>query len=121
MISGCLLGLYYFPYSDAGPVKKWLDAYLHGYASSAATVLRWFEPEVSVVGQTIAGRASLRIVRTCDAMDVTIFVQNGPCTAGLGEAYLSFSIATPTGEGVTTPLTFTRVRRSCTVGSMRVI
>ncbi|MSU80206.1 MAG: aldehyde dehydrogenase EutE [Gemmataceae bacterium] len=54
-------------------------------------------------------------------MDVTIFVQNGPCTAGLGEAYLSFSIATPTGEGVTTPLTFTRVRRSCTFGSMRVI
>ncbi len=54
-------------------------------------------------------------------MDVTIFVQNGPCTAGLGEAYLSFSIATPTGEGVTTPLTFTRVRRSCTFGAMRVI
>ncbi len=54
-------------------------------------------------------------------MDVTIFVQNGPCTAGLGEAYLSFSIATPTGEGVTTPLTFTRVRRSCTYGSMRIL
>ena len=52
-------------------------------------------------------------------MDVTIFVQNGPCTAGLGEAYLSFSIATPTGEGVTTPLTFTRVRRSCTTSSNR--
>ena len=52
------------------------------------------------------------ITRMGKAMDVTIFVQNGPCTAGLGEAYLSFSIATPTGEGVTTPLTFTRVRRS---------
>ncbi|MBI2806913.1 MAG: aldehyde dehydrogenase EutE [Planctomycetes bacterium] len=61
------------------------------------------------------------ITRMGREMDVTIFVQNGPCTAGLGEAYLSFSIATPTGEGVTTPLTFTRVRRSATIGSMRVI
>lgn len=61
------------------------------------------------------------ITRMGREMDVTIFVQNGPCTAGLGEAYLSFSIATPTGEGVTTPLTFTRTRRSATVGSMRVI
>jgi aldehyde dehydrogenase len=57
-------------------------------------------------------------------MDVTIFVQNGPSVAGLGtggEGYLSFSIATPTGEGVTTPLTFTRQRRSTTVGSMRIL
>ena len=38
-----------------------------------------------------------------------------------GEGYLSFSIAGPTGEGVTTPLTFTRQRRSTTVGSMRVL
>jgi aldehyde dehydrogenase len=61
------------------------------------------------------------ITRMGKAMDVTIFVQNGPCTDGLGGGYLSFSIATPTGEGVTTPLTFTRVRRSTIMGSMRVI
>jgi aldehyde dehydrogenase len=64
------------------------------------------------------------ITRMGREMDVTIFVQNGPSMAGLGlggEGYLSYSIATPTGEGVTTPLTFTRVRRSATVGSMRVI
>ena len=57
-------------------------------------------------------------------MNVTIFVQNGPSMAGLGlggEGYLSYSIATPTGEGVTTPLTFTRVRRSATIGSMSVV
>ena len=42
------------------------------------------------------------------------------CRSG-GEGYLSFSIATPTGEGVTTPLTFTRQRRSTTVGSMHVL
>ena len=64
------------------------------------------------------------ITRMGREMDVTLFVQNGPCMACLGiggEGYLSFSIATPTGEGVTTPLTFTRQRRSATVGSMRIL
>jgi aldehyde dehydrogenase len=64
------------------------------------------------------------ITRMGREMDVTIYVQNGPSTAGLGsggEGYLSFSIATPTGEGVTTPLTFTRQRRATTVGSMRIL
>jgi aldehyde dehydrogenase len=64
------------------------------------------------------------ITRMGREMDTTLFVQNGPSTAGLGsggEGYLSFSIATPTGEGVTTPLTFTRQRRSTMVGSLRVI
>lgn len=64
------------------------------------------------------------ITRMGREMDVTIYVQNGPCMAGLGlggEGYASFSIATPTGEGVTTPLTFTRQRRSTTVGAMRVV
>ena len=57
-------------------------------------------------------------------LDTSLYIQNGPSVAGLGsggEGYLSFSIATPTGEGVTTPLTFCRQRRSTTVGSMRVI
>jgi aldehyde dehydrogenase len=64
------------------------------------------------------------ITRMGREMDVTIYVQNGPSMAGLGsggEGYGSFSIATPTGEGVTTPLTFTRQRRSSTIGSMRVL
>jgi aldehyde dehydrogenase len=64
------------------------------------------------------------ITRMGREMDTTLYVQNGPSTAGLGsggEGYLSFSIATPTGEGVTTPLTFTRQRRSTTVGSLRVL
>ena len=63
------------------------------------------------------------ITRMGRELDTTLFIQNGPSMAGLGiggEGYLSFSIATPTGEGVTTPLTFTRQRRSSTVGSLRV-
>jgi aldehyde dehydrogenase len=58
------------------------------------------------------------------ACNTTIFVVNGPSTAGLGlggEGYASFSIATPTGEGITTPLTFTRFRRLSMSGSLRVI
>lgn len=64
------------------------------------------------------------ITRMGREMDTTLYIQNGPSTAGLGsggEGYLSFSIATPTGEGVTTPLTFTRQRRSTTVRAMRVL
>jgi aldehyde dehydrogenase len=64
------------------------------------------------------------ITRMGREMDTTLFIQNGPSMAGLGvggEGYLSYSIATPTGEGVTTPLTFTRQRRTSTVGSLRVL
>ncbi len=56
-------------------------------------------------------------------LDTTIFVKNGACVAGLGlggEGYLSFSIATPTGEGVTNPKTFTRVRRCVMVDNLRI-
>ena len=57
-------------------------------------------------------------------MDTTLFIKNGPCMAGLGlggEGFLSYSIATPTGEGVTSPLTFTRQRRCTLVDDLRII
>jgi len=57
-------------------------------------------------------------------MDTTLFVKNGPSMAGLGlggEGYLSFSIATPTGEGPTTPLTFTRERRCSMIDNLRIL
>jgi len=56
--------------------------------------------------------------------NTTLFVVNGPSMAGLGlggEGYLSYSIATPTGEGITTPLTFTRYRRVMMTKSLRMI
>jgi aldehyde dehydrogenase len=58
------------------------------------------------------------------AMDTTLFVKNGPSMASLGlggEGYLSFSIATPTGEGVTTPLTFTRERRCSLIDDLHIL
>jgi aldehyde dehydrogenase len=57
-------------------------------------------------------------------LDTTLFAVNGPCTAALGsggEGYMSFSIATPTGEGVTTPLTFTRQRRLTLANGLRIL
>ncbi|MDA3872598.1 MAG: aldehyde dehydrogenase [Kiritimatiellae bacterium] len=57
------------------------------------------------------------------ALDSTLFVKNGACTAGLGnggEGYSSFSIATTTGEGITTPLTFTRKRRCVMVDNLNL-
>lgn len=64
------------------------------------------------------------ITRMGRVMNTTIFVANGPCTAGLGvggEGYPSYSIATPTGEGITNPLTFTRFRRASVSGSLRTV
>ena len=64
------------------------------------------------------------MTKMAKALDTTIFVKNGPCMAGLGlggEGYISFSIAGPTGEGVTTPLTFTRERRCSLIDNLHVL
>ncbi len=57
-------------------------------------------------------------------LNTTIFVKNGPSTAGNGgggEGYGSYSIAGPTGEGITRPLTFTRSRRCAMVESLHIL
>ena len=57
-------------------------------------------------------------------MDTTLFVKNGSSLAGLGnggEGYGSYSIAGLTGEGVTTPLTYTRERRCTMVDNLRIL
>jgi len=64
------------------------------------------------------------ITRLARAMNCSIFVANGPNFAGLGqegEGYTSFSIASPTGEGLTRPRTFSRVRRVTVVGALRIV
>jgi aldehyde dehydrogenase len=57
------------------------------------------------------------------ALDTTVFVKNGSCVAGLGlggEGYLSYSIATTTGEGISNPRTFTRTRRCVMVDNLKI-
>jgi len=58
------------------------------------------------------------------AIQTTIFVKNGPSYAGIGlggEGHTSFTIAGPTGEGLTSARTFTRQRRCTLVESFRII
>ena len=64
------------------------------------------------------------ITRMAKAMNTTLFVANASSLASLGfggPGYLSHSIATPTGEGVTTPLTFTRERQFTIGNALRII
>jgi len=66
----------------------------------------------------------INMTKMARALESTLFVKNGPCVAGLGsggEGYSSFSIATTTGEGITTPDTFTRKRRCVLVDSLSMI
>ncbi len=64
------------------------------------------------------------ITRMAKAMNCSIFVANGPFYTGLGEGgegYSSFSIASPTGDGLTRPRTFSRERRVTVVGALRIV
>ncbi|MGD8683921.1 MAG: aldehyde dehydrogenase EutE [Chloroflexota bacterium] len=64
------------------------------------------------------------ITRMARAMNCSIFVANGPNLAGLGadgEGFCSFSIASPTGDGLTRPRTFSRERRVTVVGALRIV
>jgi len=57
-------------------------------------------------------------------MNCSIFIKNGPSYAGLGfggAGFASFTIASPTGEGVTRARTFTRERRCTLVDFFRII
>jgi aldehyde dehydrogenase len=92
-----------------------------------------FESAVSRAKQAEHGYRHSAIIHTLDVnhmthmareLDTTIFVKNGASVAGLGlggEGYLSYSIATTTGEGITTPETFTRVRRCVLVENLRIV
>jgi len=64
------------------------------------------------------------ITRMARSINVSIFIANGPNYAGLGqggEGFTSFSIASPTGDGMTRPITFTRERRIAVVGALRIV
>ena len=57
-------------------------------------------------------------------INTSIFVKNGPSLAGLGfggEGFTSFSIASPTGEGLTSARNFARVRRCVLVDAFRIV
>jgi acyl-CoA reductase-like NAD-dependent aldehyde dehydrogenase len=64
------------------------------------------------------------ITRMAREIDVSIFVANAATLAGLGdggEGFTSFSIASPTGEGLTRPRSLSRERRLAVAGGLRIV
>ena len=64
------------------------------------------------------------LTRFARAVETTIFVKNAPSYAGIGfggEGHATFTIAGPTGEGITSAKSFTRQRRCVLSESFRII
>lgn len=56
----------------------------------------------------------VNMTKMAQLLETTIFVKNGPSYTGIGaggQGYATFTIAGPTGEGLTSPKSFCRVRR----------
>jgi acyl-CoA reductase-like NAD-dependent aldehyde dehydrogenase len=87
---------------------EWAVAAEHGFRHTASIFSKNIE-RLSTMAQLI---------------NCSIFVKNGPNYAGLGmggEGPTSFTIASPTGEGMTTARTFTRRRRCTLVDYFRIV
>jgi len=85
----------------------------------AVRVEHGFRHTASIHSHDIEKLSSMAKVMNC-----SLFVKNGPNFAGLGEGgsgYASFTIASPTGEGMTRARTFTRERRCTLVDYFRII
>lgn len=64
-----------------------------------------------------------KLTKMAKLIQTTIFVKNGPSYAGIGvggEGYTTFTIAGPTGEGLTSAKSFARKRRCVLVGGLDV-
>lgn len=73
---------------------------------------------------SIHSRNIAKLSRMAQLMNCSLFIKNGPNYSGLGfggAGYTSFTIATPTGEGLTRARTFTRERRCVLVGYFRIV
>jgi len=77
-----------------------------------------FKHTASIFSQDIT-----RVTRFTRVLDCDVHAINGGTLRGdggdLGEGYFSHTIATPTGEGICTPLNFVRKRRIMTHGAFR--
>ncbi|MBQ8858356.1 MAG: aldehyde dehydrogenase EutE [Clostridia bacterium] len=65
-----------------------------------------------------------RLSAFAKAVETTIFVKNAPSYAGIGfggEGHTTFTIAGPTGEGITSARSFTRKRRCVMADNFRII
>lgn len=64
-----------------------------------------------------------KLTKMAKLIQTTIFVKNGPSYAGIGvggEGYSTFTIAGPTGEGLTSPKSFARRRKCVMVEALNI-
>jgi aldehyde dehydrogenase len=92
---------------------------VHEAIDRAVEVEHGFRHTASIYSRNIEA-----LHRMAKLIDTSIFVKNAPNYAGLGlggEGYTSFTIASPTGDGLTTARTFTRERRCTLAGYFRIV
>jgi exosortase/archaeosortase family protein len=74
-IAAPLFLLYSYPYAEDGFMTAGIQRYLSGYARMVGAVISLLGPQIAVSGNLIHGRMfSMRIVQTCDAMEVNILL-----------------------------------------------
>jgi exosortase/archaeosortase family protein len=74
-IAAALFVAYFYPFPEDSSVTLAVRSYLASYARIVGDLVSVFEPNVAVDGSTIHGPLfSMRIVRTCDAMEVNILL-----------------------------------------------
>ena len=99
------------PVTSVPDVEQAIDLALeaeHGYGHSAG----------------MYSRDIAALSRMARVINTSIFTKNGPFYAGLGEGgegHTSFTIASPTGEGLTGPISFSRLRRCVLVDHFRIV
>lgn len=100
-----------FPVAPVANCREGIDLAIqveHGYRHTA----------------TMWSRNIDRLSEMARRINTSIFVKNGPSYAGLGyggEGYTSFTIASPTGEGLTNARNFSRYRRCTLVDHFRIV
>ena len=71
-VAAALFSIYAYPYPEHGRAERWFGSYLHAYARLGGAVISVFDRTATVTGNVIAGRFSLSIVKTCDAMEANL-------------------------------------------------
>ena len=73
--AAALFVAYFYPFPEDSSVAIAVRSYLASYARIVGDLVSVFEPNVAVDGSTIHGPLfSMRMVRTCDAMEVNILL-----------------------------------------------
>jgi exosortase/archaeosortase family protein len=74
-VAAPLFAIYFYPYAEGGVMSAAVQSYLAAYAKTVGIVVSKLDPGAAVDWTTIHGPLfSMRIVRTCDAMEVNILL-----------------------------------------------